>query len=378
MAKRGSFFDNFVFNLNLFAALVLLLTYTSSFLNPQVFWPVALLGLGYPYALIANALFIFYWFLKKKTYMLLSIITIASGWTVFQYSIGLHILPPENTLNADQKVKVMSYNVRNFDLYNWSENKNARNNMMQLVKDENADIICFQEFYTEDSGDFHNIKLLVNELGYTHHYFEKTFTLRQKDHWGLAIFSRFPIAKKEKITFENAKNNLFIYTDIEVAENKILRVFNAHLQSIFLGKKDLAYVKSLTETKSKTDKDKPATDHLESSKSIIIKLRDAYIKRSIQAQKLAESIVDSPYDVVVCGDFNDTPTSYTYRVVKKQVCDAFLENGFGLGGTYGGLKPLLPFRIDYILHSPTLKSHDFNVIQKEYSDHYPVSCEIYW
>ena len=66
MAKRGSFFDNFVFNLNLFAALVLLLTYTSSFLNPQVFWPVALLGLGYPYALIANALFIFYWFLKKK------------------------------------------------------------------------------------------------------------------------------------------------------------------------------------------------------------------------------------------------------------------------------------------------------------------------
>ncbi|MGB1204097.1 MAG: endonuclease/exonuclease/phosphatase family protein [Chitinophagales bacterium] len=376
MAKKGSFFDNFVFNLNLLAALILLLTYTSSFVNPQVFWPVALLGLGYPYALLLNILFILYWLFKKKSYALLSIITIASGWTVLQYSIGLHMVSPENTSDKNQKVKVMSYNVRNFDLYNWSENKNARNNMMQLIKNENADIICFQEFYTEDSGDFHNIKLLVNELGYSHHYFEKTFTLHQKDHWGLAIFSRFPIAKQDKIKFENAKNNLLLYADIEVSKNKTLRVFNAHLQSIFLGKKDLAYVKSLTKTKNNPDK--PATDHLEASKSIIIKLRDAYIKRSIQAETLAKLISDSPYDVVVCGDFNDTPASYTYRIVKKQVCDAFLENSFGLGGTYGGLKPLLPFRIDYILHSPSLESHQFKVIQKNYSDHYPVSCEIYW
>ena len=140
MAKRGSFFDNFVFNLNLLAALILLLTYTSSFVNPQVFWPVALLGLAYPYALLLNIAFIFYWLLKKKSYMLLSIITIASGWTILQFNFAFHLAPTENTFDAKQKVKVMSYNVRNFDLYNWSENKNARNNMMQLIKDEDSDI----------------------------------------------------------------------------------------------------------------------------------------------------------------------------------------------------------------------------------------------
>jgi endonuclease/exonuclease/phosphatase family metal-dependent hydrolase len=89
---------------------------------------------------------------------------------------------------------------------------------------------------------------------------------------------------------------------------------------------------------------------------------------------VADHIESSPYPVIICGDFNDPPSSYTYNRISSRLKDAFVEAGSGLGNTYNGIIPLL--RIDYILHSPQLNSGQFRVIEENFSDHFPITCQL--
>jgi endonuclease/exonuclease/phosphatase family metal-dependent hydrolase len=104
-------------------------------------------------------------------------------------------------------------------------------------------------------------------------------------------------------------------------------------------------------------------------------LKDAYIKRARQVDILSDHIKNSPYPCMVCGDFNDTPVSYTYQKLKGKLKDAYLESGAGIGNTYFGSFP--SFRIDYILHSRALTTLNFQTKKIQLSDHYPIICHFY-
>ncbi|MFK7908131.1 MAG: endonuclease/exonuclease/phosphatase family protein [Chitinophagales bacterium] len=384
-SKKLSILSSIVFKLNLVAALALLLTYPVPFINPSTFWFSALWGLTYPFLLLINIGFLLYWLLKRRLQAFLSLVVILLGWNLLTKTIAFNVFQNKSEIVESEKeeeedtpekeatdVKIMTYNVQNFDLYNWTENVESRNKMIELIQSEKPDIINFQEFYTDDNDDseFHNVKLLVNELGYKYYSFEKTLTLRTTNHWGLATFSKFPIVSKDRITFPESKNNIVAYTNIAIGEDTV-RLFNLHLQSIHLGRQDLKYLKQLgLGDKSKKEE---KTDHWKSFNSIVTKLKAAYVKRGNQASILADSIKHSPYRVIVCGDFNDTPTSFTYQTISNKLQDAFLESGLGLGGTYAG--PLPSFRIDYVLLDPSFEVRSTEVIRKKYSDHYPVTCE---
>jgi len=361
-----SFFQKLMLLLNVVTALCLFGAYQAPYANPSGATWVPLLGLSYPYILAVNLLFIVYWFLFKRLFMLVSLVFIFLGWSHLQTVFALNIKPKPN---EESKVffKVMSYNVQNFDLYNWTANEESRDNMMRLIKKENPDIVTFQEFYTQETGDFHNIQQLVNQLDFKHFHFEKTLTLDGNRHWGLATFSKFPLSNKQSITVEGTKKgNLITYCDVEMPDTRLIRIFNVHLQSIGFGKKDYKFFKEITQTQKTPD--------LTASKSIVKKLNDAYAKRSKQAEILQQAISDCKRPVVVCGDFNDTPLSYTYHTISKDLKDTFLERGFGGGGTYAG--PLPSFRIDYIFVDSLFHVHDFDVIQQKYSDHYPITTMV--
>jgi len=105
---------------------------------------------------------------------------------------------------------------------------------------------------------------------------------------------------------------------------------------------------------------------------VISKINSAFIKRGYQTDIITEHINDSPYPVIICGDLNDTPTSYAYRILSKGLKDAFTGSGKGFGITYAG-ENFPAFRIDYILHDDMFNAVNFTRNKISLSDHYPIS-----
>ena len=101
----------------------------------------------------------------------------------------------------ENDIKVMSFNVRVFDLYMWTKEKTTRNKIFDFLKEENPDILCLQEFYHADvqhpKYEFKTLDTLVQFLSAKNYHVYYTTTARENDHWGLVTFSKFPIKQKK-------------------------------------------------------------------------------------------------------------------------------------------------------------------------------------
>ena len=93
-------------------------------------------------------------------------------------------------------------------------------------------------------------------------------------------------------------------------------------------------------------------------------------------EELKKLISETPYKMIVSGDFNDPPMSYTYHQISELLQDAFMESGKGLGGTFVG--PFPSYRIDYIFHSPEIVPNNFKRGKNYHSDHRMLECELSW
>jgi endonuclease/exonuclease/phosphatase family metal-dependent hydrolase len=342
----------------------LLLSYLSPYANPKNFWLFAFFGLAFPYLLLANIVFLIWWIIRWNKLYWLSLICILIGWSNMKHLF--HFGKGDETKKG---IKVLSYNVRLFDLYNWTHKKDTRSNIFTFLKDESPDILCLQEFFQGDSGYFETTTPLTDLTGSQDHHIEYTVTRRKKDHWGIATFSKYPIINKGKITFKTRSNNICIFSDLKIGEDTV-RVYNVHFQSISFDRADYKFIDALKENNDTLD----AEDIEIASKNILRRLKRAFIKRASQTDKVLEHIATCPYPVIICGDFNDSPFSYTYHSFSEKFKDSFMESGSGIGTTYLGDFP--SYRIDYIFHSDKFTSSGFEVGQKELSDHYPVICHL--
>ena len=262
----------------------------------------------------------------------------------------------------------MSYNVKNFDLYNWSGNKETRHKIMKLIQHENPDIICFQEYYSDDET-FRNTEYICDSLGYKYHYMRTTYdkwyknTEQMKWHhlqWGLAVFSRYAIVDTGMVSFGNVSGNQCMYTDLSI-QGKLLRIYNAHLQSIHLGYDDYDTIEELNENQSTS---------WSRLRKILQKMKLATVKRSAQAEIMHDDIIKYGGKKIVCGDFNDAPVSYTYQTIISGLQDAFVQKGRGFGKSFA--TKLGIFRIDYVLPDTSIHVNSCRTIRRELSDHYPV------
>jgi endonuclease/exonuclease/phosphatase family metal-dependent hydrolase len=358
----------FLITLHILIAVTFLLASLAPFLEPEKWWFVGVLALGMPILLILLILFLFFWIVVKPKYAIISVIALAIGYksilSIFAFNApsAFEYKKPPNVL------RVVNWNVARFIELKRNNNKGSqtRLKMLDLIKEQNADVLCLQEFHTSvDSTYYNNLKQVKEKLNYPYFYYSWDFDT--EDHWtGQIIFSRYPIIDSGIIRFPRpGLREALIHADI-LYKGDTVRFYTTHLQSVLFKKGDLENIEEM----------KTADDSLiENSRNIFSKLSRAMIYRSRQARIVKDIVSNSPHPFVITGDFNDVPNSYTYFTIKgDDLSDAFLQKGFGMGRTYSALSPTL--RIDYILHTKNLSVNQFNRVAKNYSDHYMLVADL--
>ncbi|WP_251620897.1 endonuclease/exonuclease/phosphatase family protein [Odoribacter lunatus] len=348
----GRLLDKIIFLISIPFWIGLLGAYTARYINPNLFIIPSLLGLAYPYLLVANILLLLYWIARLKKMVIVSLIVLCSGIPFFTSYYGTN---SSDTEEHSYDISVLSYNVRFFDKYKWSQDKRTYNKLIDYLNQFKGDLICLQEFpiTNQDANTQHIIKQLSTYPFHCHY----------RD---MAIFSRLPILHSGQIPADNTKNCVpALFCNIQKGKDT-LRIYNVHLESYKLGQEERKFVKNITS--SNTEK---LSDGIKNILSHIIKANKFRAKQAILIQK---HIQQSPYKIILCGDFNDTPLSYIYKTINTGLTDSFLQKGKGLGNTYIGEFP--SFRIDYILHSSDFITLSYTRQSVNLSDHYPISCKL--
>jgi endonuclease/exonuclease/phosphatase family metal-dependent hydrolase len=183
--------------------------------------------------------------------------------------------------------------------------------------------------------------------------------------YSISILSRYPIVKSGFVERKNEGGNTTIFADV-VYKKDTIRIITTHLKSIAFDKKDFETVE---EIKSNTEK-----IEVTEVKSIVSKLKRAFIIRAEQAELIKEFIEKSKHKIILTGDFNDSPASYAYNLIIGNMKDAFVESGSGFSSTYIGKMP--SFRIDYILADKSFDIVNYKPYQLNFSDHKLISATI--
>jgi endonuclease/exonuclease/phosphatase family metal-dependent hydrolase len=343
------------------------LSWAARWINPATYGAMAALGLVMPLLFSANFLCLLYWVIRWKKMALAPLAVVL----FFLFGVTMYFKPHFTQSYSDTSrdrslVDVMSYNVRGMMETIDHDERNyvsSMDNIISVVDSLRPGILCLQEFQSTRNYPRQHFEDALPNLPYNIVRYNIT---RDEDGlgWGLAIYSRYPVARSGHFDFEGSTNSI-IWADLAVNSDTV-RVFNAHLQTTSISATDQEFIVNMGFVGDSTRTSK--------FRQMVGKLKNNSILRATQADTLALSISASPYPVIVCGDFNDTPVSYTYRRITRGLRDSFREAGIGYGYTYRGFFNLL--RIDYILHSKGIESVEYSSPEFDYSDHNPVAVRL--
>ncbi|MCL2651372.1 MAG: endonuclease/exonuclease/phosphatase family protein [Candidatus Azobacteroides sp.] len=354
-----------IFIFNVIAIIFLLLSAFSDRVSPNTAIIFAHLGLLFPVILIVNIIFTIWWLLTWKwKFLLINIVILfICSDAIFTY-FPIHFRTKEIPKDC---IKVLTYNVMRFNQFK-KHTEGSPNRVITYILNANADIVCLQEYGVT------NFKHLITQQE-VDNIFEKKYpyrkyiaTIKEYDtEGGIAIYSKFPINSIEKIPFESCKYNGACVAELDIRGKKV-RLINNHLESNKLSVGDQVEYAGLIRGIRALDSKK-----IESITEIMRRRLSVSFKiRALQAEMVAEYVKnsDTPY-IIVCGDFNDTPISYSRRTIMGNILeDSYAKTGFGPGITYN--RNRFWFRIDFILHSKNIKSYNSTVGKLKDSDHYPV------
>lgn len=359
---RSNFLIRYLLYLNYVFILALFLSYLSIYIDPRDFWALSLFGIAYPIFLIVNLAFVVFWIILKKKHFLIPLIAL---------TLGLNILGKYAQFNffksspiESKTFKVLSFNIHNFSYKSTSGvfDKDIQQKIFEFIGNQDADIVCLQEFNYVGENIYASHAQLKQRLGSENYYFESYFNPLKNKVIGMATFSKFPIISKGIFSMpETRKFATFI--DIVNEYNDTLRFYNIHLESISLNQEDYSFVTGISPGDSLQA---PNTTNL------IKKLRKASVNRANQVETLKSHLKSSKYPVIICGDFNETPGSFNYYEISDGLNDAFVQSGRGISRTFGGNLPA--GRIDYILFDPLFTSVSYQESRIRLSDHFPITA----
>jgi endonuclease/exonuclease/phosphatase family metal-dependent hydrolase len=361
--KRIPILKGVLLTLNVIAVVVLVMAILASYVPPSDVAAFSIAALVYPMILFTNLFFIACWWILRSKYWFLSFLVIILG--INNFKNNFQFSSSGTTVKSESQIKIVSYNVQLFATdAKGNDSVEIKNNIVQFLNGEDADIICLQEYHSMDRNVYTPLIELNSKLLKSSYYYESYFNPRFDQLSGLVIFSKYKAVNKGKLKFIGSRT-FGIYTDLIIHADTV-RVFNIHLASIRLQPSDIDFVL------------KPDFKNQESFKnrlaSIYTKLSNAFILREQQMEQVLQDITTCPYPIIICGDFNDTPSSYVYSQLSEQLTDSFKMKGKLLSRTYAGNIPLL--RIDYIFMSNHFILNNFERPKLNNSDHFPIISTI--
>lgn len=343
--------------LNILIVMGMLFCAYSPYLDPVRHPVLACSGLAFPIFLILTVLFLLFWLVVYYKYALASVLGMLCCLSTIYTFCPLNFFREEA---PEGSIKILSYNVMGFEA-DHPDTPDNPNMILKYLKESNADIICMQEYSAGGRLKQSDIDRALSEYTYKNH--QKA----GKNGGQIACYSRFPILSANPVKYTSEFNGSILY-QIKI-ENDTILLINNHLESNKLTIDDREkYVRMI--------KSPEASDVKASMRTLLKKLSEAIPIRAQQADSIAQIIRQQKgKSLIVCGDFNTSPISYTHRVISENLTDAFTESGRGPGISYH--KNGFYFRIDNILVSPDFKTYQCTVDNSlKNSDHYPIWCYV--
>ena len=236
------------------------------------------------------------------------------------------------------------------------------NRTLQNIINADADIVAIQEKSYLEFKENKRLKFTAEQV----EQINKLYPYQIHKGRG-PILSKYPVRLLSDTTYTKTAFTSVYEVDIE---GRKVTIINNHLQSIGFTKddKDL-YVELTTKPDSIEGK-------IGGAKQLTHKLLDAFQQRALQVEAVDSLARSIGGNIILCGDINDTPTSYSYHVLTRNRRDAYHDLGSGAGFTY--MANRMWVRIDYLLYEGDMDARYINVIKKRSSDHYPVYAEFEW
>lgn len=331
---------------NVVAALMLLGCGLSSRLNPAEYPFAAVLGLCFPLVLALNAAFLVVWIVFCVRYVWLPVVGMAVSWSyIFSYCpLNLSKDVPEGA------IKLLTYNVRSLD----AEGVNAEGlSLWEYLAGSEADIVCLQECGTRKAAEFDS---LMSAMGYP-------CIVKPKNKQSLAVYSRFPLVSVRTVAYESTSNGSLAAEVLY--EGDTVLVVNNHLESYKLSVDDKEKYRGII-------KEPEGEGTEDAARTIVQKISEASRIRGPQADSVLCFAEGTGREaMIICGDFNESPISYTCHRMGEKLTSAYRQSGRGFGFSYN--EKGFYFRIDHVFISDYWRSYGTYIDKTApWSDHYPL------
>lgn len=335
----------------LIVGILLLISVIAPLLKPTTFQFFSVVALFFPIFWFTVVFFLILFLIAKNRLAIISMLLLLTGF--YQLSLIFNFSYGQESNTKINKIKLITFNTGNDDtiIPLESRKQSFSNELFQI-----SDIICLQEFIPDDVIGIDVLEKFNNKINVDY------YGITGSDSVGLSIYTNYEIIDfgwlKQKL-----EDTYALWCNINIQDDTIT-VINVQLQSIRLNDEEL---ESMTNFKQ-------IINLPGNLSSIYSKLVRGFLWREGQVENLTNLIKNSPYPVIICGDYNDPPSSYSYQEISNLLIDTFMEKGSGFGTTYAGKLPFL--RIDYIMVDEGFKVLEYHKIHDTHSDHYPVYTEV--